>query len=118
MVATIDANGLITGKRVGETTIKVSGNNFSGACTVSISPLYNTFIEPITQFGISKNEVKAKETRTLLSEVETAMLFKGNTEEKYAMYVFENGKLKSSLIVLASSYSSVLGSYIEPVCNI
>jgi len=74
LVATIDANGLITGKRVGKTTIKVSGNNFSGACTVSISPLYNTFIEPITQFGISKNEVKAKETRTLLSEVETAML--------------------------------------------
>ena len=112
LVATIDANGLITGKRVGETTIKVSGNNFTGACTVSISPLYNTFIEPITQFGISKNEVKSKETRTLLTEVETAMLFKGNTEEKYAMYVFENGKLTSSLIVLASSYSSVLGSYI------
>lgn len=112
LIAEIDANGLIKGKRVGETTIKVSGNNFSGACKVTISPLYNTFKEPITSFGISKSEVKAKETRTLLSEVETAMLFKGNTEEKYAMYVFENGKLTSSLIVLSSSYSSVLGSYI------
>ena len=112
LVATIDANGLITGKRVGETTIKVSGNNFSGACTVSISPLYNTFKEPITQFGISKNEVKAKEIRTLLNETQTGLLFKGGTEETYAVYLFENNKYTAGCIMLSSSYSSVLGSYI------
>jgi len=112
LVATIDASGLITGKRVGETTIKVSGNNFSGACTVSITPQYNTFKEPITQFGISKNEVKEKETRTLINETEKGLLFKGGTEETYAAYLFENNKLTSGCIMLSSSYSSVLGIYI------
>ena len=112
LIASIDANGLIKGKRVGETTIKVSGNNFNGVCKVSISPLYNTFKEPITSFGISKSAVKAKETRTLVNEIDGALLFNGGTQEKYVMYVFENDKLTTSTIIISSSYSSVLGSYL------
>lgn len=110
LVAEVDAGGQITGKRVGQTSIKVSGD-FNGTCIVAISPLYFTFVEPITEFGLSKNQIKAKETRTYGSETNDGVLFMGSINEKYVLYLFENDKMTSSGVVLSSTYSSALGSY-------
>lgn len=110
-IATVDESGLITGKRVGETVIKVSGNGFIGECKSTINPLYNTFNEPITSFGIKRSEVKSKETRTIFTETETITIYKGSLREKYVAYFFENGILTHSAVILSSAYSSALGSY-------
>ena len=112
LIASVDDNGLITGERVGETTIKVSGTGFNGECKVAIKPLYNTFVEPITTFGISKSEVKAKETRIIYQESDNLIVYTGNVFERYAVYHFENGKLSSSMIVLSTAYTTELGKYI------
>jgi len=79
LIAIVDNFGLITGRRIGITYIKVSGNNFTDSCKVTVIPLYNIFKEPLTTFGIGKNEVKALEARTLLNESDNQLQYKGST---------------------------------------
>lgn len=110
-IASVSSTGLITGNRVGKTIIRVAYNNYKDSCNVSIMPLYNTFVEPITEFGISKSYLKSKEKRILYTESATIAIYKGSREEKYVSYFFENDKLTSSAAILSSSYSSAIGSY-------
>lgn len=111
LIAAVSTSGLITGKRVGETMIRVSLGTYKDSCKVAVSPLYNTFAEPITSFGLSKAEVKAKEKRTLIAETDAALLYSGSIQEKQVMYTFTDGKLKYSVVILSSAYSSAIGSY-------
>jgi len=111
LIAEVNAEGLITAKRVGEAKITVSGD-FNGVCNVVVLPLYNTFQEPVTQFGITKIEVKAKETRVLYYEDETALIFTGSAQEDFVLYLFESNKLTSDCVVLSSSHTSALGSFL------
>lgn len=111
LIASVSSSGLITGKRVGETFIRASFNDYKDSCKVSVMPIYNTFVEPITEFGISKSEIKSKEKRILYTESATIAIFEGGREEKYVAYFFENNKLTSSAAILSSAYSSALGSY-------
>lgn len=112
LIASVDEKGMITGERVGETSINVSCNGYIDSCIVSIMPKYRTFEEPITSFGISKSEVKAKETRKLYTEGEDIIIYEGSILEEYVSYFFDDGKLTVSAVILDSKYSSVLGGYL------
>lgn len=112
LIASVSSGGLVTGERVGITTINVSCNGYIDSCIVAMVPLYNTFVEPITSFGISKSAVKSKETRTLYGETEDIIIYEGSLLEQYVSYFFEGGKLTSSAVILDSKYSSALGSYL------
>lgn len=95
-VATIDNDGTITGEHVGKTIITATSNNGEDKCAVEVKAKYNTYTEPIFEFGASKSTIKSKESRILDTEKETSLLFK---PEKSAIqgvgYLFKDGKMTS-----------------------
>ena len=98
-VATVDNNGVITGKHVGEATITATANGKSQKVKVTVKAMYNTIPEPITDFSLSKSEVKAKETHTLYKEEDYKLNYTTNaSKSELVMYSFDetSGKLKSS----------------------
>lgn len=93
-VATIDNNGTVTGEHVGKTTIKATGDNGESKCTVEVKAKYNTYADPIFEFGASKSTIKSKEGRTLDVEKEGSLLFKPDKSSIRGVgYLFENGKM-------------------------
>jgi hypothetical protein len=111
LIADVDKKGLITANRVGETTIKVDGEGFAGECKLTVIPRYNMYQEPVTLYGISKEELKAKERRTLLHETNDGLVYAGGTLEDQVMYYFEEGKLVFCCIVLSHSLTNELAKY-------
>lgn len=52
-IATVDANGVVTGVKVGETTLKATtkdGSNITKSCKVTVTPLY------VTSLSLNKNQ--------------------------------------------------------------
>lgn len=105
--ATVDKDGLVKGTKVGKTTIFAQSGKEEAKCEVEITPSFDTFVEPIFEFGTSISDIKRKEKRPLLKEDKDALLFKGNkASEKGVVYLFENGKLNGAAISLGLSYAT------------
>ncbi|HEY5591822.1 MAG TPA: Ig-like domain-containing protein [Paludibacter sp.] len=112
LIAEVNTEGLITAKRVGETKITVSGD-FNGVCAVAVLPLFNIFKEPITTWGLSIDDIKAKESRILKTEIDGALLYTGSINENYVMYMFDsNNKLSSCGVIVSPQYTSALASFL------
>lgn len=95
-VATIDNSGTVTGEHVGKTIITATGDNGESKCTVEVKAKYNTYTEPVLEFGSSKSTIKSKEKRTLLNEDATSLSYKSDKSPvQVVIYLFENGKMKS-----------------------
>lgn len=93
-VATVSDNGIVTGEHVGKAIITATGSNGEAQCQVEVKAQYNTYADPVFEFGASKSTIKSKEGRTLDVEKEESLLFK---PEKSAIqgvgYIFKNGKM-------------------------
>lgn len=112
-VASVDANGLVTGNHVGTTNIIASNGSGTSKCTVEIIPRFNTFEEPVLDFGATKEEVKSKESRTILSETEEGLVYIGeNNALDMVAYLFENGRLRSAGAAVSFAYTSELTSFL------
>lgn len=105
-IATVNGLGVITTKRAGTTVI--SAYNLSQKCTVNVAATYTLYDEPVTNWGISKNELKVlkgapdNETSTALSYL---------CSSSYApleMYMFENNMLVSSVKLVKTTYTDQL----------
>jgi hypothetical protein len=109
-IATVNNNGLVKGKKIGNTSITVHTDDekFSAYCEVEIIPISNLFMIPVVELGQSKAYVKANETRVLLTEIETAIAYQGeNSRIRMIMYIFEDGKLISTYVLLQNSLEVV-----------
>lgn len=114
IIASVDENGLITGNKVGKTTISISfEDRLNENFTVNVISMFNTFDEPIIAFGMTKAQVKAQEKRTLKSETTDGLLYNPNMLEKWVLYGFTNGKLVFSYVILSSSHTTELGRYLD-----
>ena len=105
-VATVDSNGLITAKKVGEAVVSVPSKPLN--CLVKVSANYTLYNEPITNWGISKKEVKNIKG-TPDSETDDALGYSCNSS--YApmeMYMFENNKLNASVVLVKTNYTEQL----------
>lgn len=100
-VGTIDGHGLFTAKKIGTTTITCKSTSFDVVAEVSVTPYSTLCVEPVVDFGTSIASVKSKEKRTIVSEVSGGVLYKGeNSKVRNVMYVFEDGGLKASLLMI------------------
>lgn len=105
-VATVSGLGVITAKRVG--TTEISADNLYKKCSVNVTASYTLYDEPVTNWGIGKNELKRlrgmpdKETSTGLSY---------SCSSPFApleVYMFENNSLVLSVKYVKTAYTEQL----------
>lgn len=103
-VGVISAAGLFSGRKIGKTTIKASGNGTTLTSEVTINPYSNLCREPYTVFGSSKATVKSKETRVVSEEIATGIQYQPeNSNFRGVVYLFEADKLTSTILFLGST---------------
>lgn len=96
-VASVDEDGLVEANHVGRTYIVASSKNGEERCRVTVKAEYNTYTEPLFDFGKSMADIKKKEKRTVALETETSLGFTPKESALEAiMYLFEDGKMTSS----------------------
>ena len=92
--AAVDADGTVTARHVGTTTVTATADSGSAACTVEVQPRYDTFEEPLYElFGQPLYVLKKAETREILEENDTSIFYKG--ERPYiakVQYRFDKGE--------------------------
>lgn len=92
--AAVDADGTVTARHVGTTTVTATADSGSAACTVEVQPRYDTFEEPLYElFGQPLSVLKKAETREILEENDTSIFYKG--ERPYiakVQYRFDKGE--------------------------
>lgn len=104
-VAEVEADGFVVGKHVGETLITaVTKNGEKSDCEVEVLPVYNTYKEPVCDFGASKATIKSKESRKIFSEKTTTLSYRGEkTGVEGVIYLFENNKLIAAAVAVSFS---------------
>lgn len=113
--ATVDGEGVITAVRFGEAKIYSTSNDLS--CNVFVYPSYSLYSDPITQGGISKDELK-EELGTPYSEgliEEGVEIIVYETDNKIApveLYILVNDSLAISGVFVDETYSEKLATHL------
>ncbi|MBR5476200.1 MAG: hypothetical protein IKV17_05215 [Bacteroidaceae bacterium] len=116
--ATVDKEGVITAVRVGEAKIYSTKEDLS--CNVYIYPSYSLYSDPITEGGISKNEVKellgTPYSEKVIGEEEGGEIIVYETNNNIApfeLYMFANDSLIISAVGVNASYSEKLTTHLS-----
>lgn len=105
-MATVSDNGIVTGQHVGTTIITAKSDNGKAECEVVVKAKYNTYLEPVFEFGANKSAIKSKENRVLDVEKEESLLFKPDKSSIQGVgHLFENGKMTSIGVNVKTSSS-------------
>jgi hypothetical protein len=103
-VATVDANGKLSGKKLGMVTLTATSGSLNLKSTVTIIPYSNLCREPYFEDGATVAVTKGRETRLLANETATSLLYTGeNTKLRNAMYLFTDNKMTSASLLLANT---------------
>jgi hypothetical protein len=103
-VATVDANGKLSGKKIGMVTLTATSGSLNLKSTVTIIPYSNLCKEPYFEDGATIATTKGRETRPLANETATNLLYTGeNAKLRNAMYIFANNKMTSGSLLLTTS---------------
>lgn len=95
---------------VGNTTISSGSSNIK----VTVKATHFDFNDPCLQWGASKSSVKNYMSKyNLLDETSTQLGYNGSGKTYMYAYMFENGKLNGSSILVKSSYSSDITTYLK-----
>lgn len=88
-VAKVSSNGIVEGGHVGKTFIVASNGAETVKCAVEVKPKYNTFVEPVLDFGANKADIKAKEKRELVTDNATSLGYKDSKDGVAIIYTFK-----------------------------
>ena len=108
-VATVSNSGEIKANHVGSTHIKVNGNEM---IKVTVTPRYINFDEPVLDFGVSINKVKALEKNNPIKEEKEGLAYDGTGDENGRIYIFKDGKLYLSAMIVQPTKSSFLENFL------
>ncbi|PLK44368.1 Ig-like domain-containing protein [Emticicia sp. TH156] len=93
-VGNINKSGKFEGRKIGITEVTAATQNGSFKAEVEIEPYYNTYSEPVLDFYSSKQSIKAKEKRELVSDDGIMLVYHiGNTKAERLIYFFEKDQL-------------------------
>lgn len=102
---TVDNNGIVKANRVGESIVTVKDNDseLQITCYVTVSPKYNTFIEPPLIFGSNQEGVKKEFDYADYSFVfgnDMVLNYKASTNVSMVLFNFNENKLVSIIVRL------------------
>lgn len=106
------SNGTLTANRVGTAAISSSKGSFN----VTVTPKYNLYEEPLTDWDATPNDVSAYmegENYSIYGENNQGITYYGKDDESYIGYVFTNGKLETSFVLLTYNSVDQLGDFLE-----
>lgn len=86
-------NGKVSAEHVGSTKIYAVYEGSKDSCIVNITSINNNIYVPIIEWGISKEDLKKKETNDFQGEIYNIVSYKVNNESIYIDYYFESNKL-------------------------
>lgn len=115
-IATVASDGKVKGLRVGEVTITATDGSKTVSCNVVVKPTLSTYIEPYVKYACKAADIKAKETRTLLSESVNELLYTGeNSNVKSVSYLMYSttGMLGATVTLKLSVGIDVVKSFLE-----
>jgi hypothetical protein len=104
-VANVTA-GLVTGVRIGQCYIRVASSDgkLKDSTKITIQPKYFLYNEPYVIFGTPESNILAKETRTLLSQTATGLMYQGeNSNVVGVIYLFANNAMTSADVMLLTN---------------
>lgn len=110
-VATINQNGIITAERMGKTRVVLNKHNLY--CDVTVTPGYTFYNEPITKWGISKNELIEKRGMPDAAEDDMLGYITDNEALPIEMYTFEDYRLKSCSLMGDAGYKNSIIKHLE-----
>ena len=113
-IASVDQTGLVKGRHIGSTQVKVSDGKTSAYCDVTISPKYTLVDDPIMNWNVSKSTIESSERHKFLSESGDYLMYDYSVGSRACimMYGFKNNMLKSAMAVLNSSLFVTAGYYL------
>lgn len=102
-VATVSNSGIIAGQHVGKCTVSCAG----GSCQVNVLANINLFQDPITQWGMSKSQVIAKQGYDYQETESGGLAYEtGSSIAPYLGYSFENGGLSMTVLFVKTAYTT------------
>ncbi|MHC1689825.1 MAG: Ig-like domain-containing protein [Bacteroidales bacterium] len=110
-VAKVSATGVVTAQRIGKTNIVVKAEDKVAYFNVEVAPAYNFFIEPITEWGMSRAQLVSKLGTPASSTASGVGYTHSSAIAPISVYLFDSKGLSVSSILINSNYSSQLGSF-------
>lgn len=105
-VASVNSNGIVTAEHVGRTTITAKDGKDEAYCSVSVTPEYYTYNEPILDWGCSKQTIISKKGTPDDNQTDGLVYVQSESKGIIEMYMFENGKLYGCGVALKLSYAN------------
>ncbi|WP_143959489.1 Ig-like domain-containing protein [Litoribacter populi] len=108
-IVEVNNSGLLIGIRAGTTVVSASSMDYTNIpeCLVTVHPTNFLFQEPSVKFNSTKDVIKRNETRTLSSEGENQLVYRGeNDHVRSILYTFDKGSLVTAVVFLRSNFTS------------
>ena len=105
-VASVNNNGVVTAEHVGTTTIIAKDGKSEAYCSVSVTPEYFTYSEPIMDWGCSKQTIISKKGTPDDNQTDGLVYVQSKNKGIIETYLFENGKLYGCGVALKLSYAN------------
>lgn len=105
------SDGVIKGQFVGKTNIGESEHGLS--FTVEVKPEYNLYDAPDMNWGASMASIKNRYGTPYRSDSDALLYESENPNAPYYMYVFENGFLSYSYVIVPLSAASLLVDFLS-----
>lgn len=116
-VATFNKNTMvITGKKIGSTTLTVqsSDGSLSDQCTITISPIIEWYREPMLDYNATKVGVKSYETRQLIEETTNTLIYEDTLPGvSLVTYIFDESIFIGSIVFIELLFGDSLLTYLD-----
>ena len=110
-VATVTNDNNVVGSHVGETFIKVNGKK---RIPVTVMGKFKTYDDPITDWGATQAQVKAKQKQGTLSEKSDneILAYENAGHADLIAYFFKDGKLNAIITLVSTTWTSEFADYL------
>lgn len=88
---------------VGEAVVTATSGDQKATCAVTVTPEYTLFTEPVTEWGYSAAELKAKHGGEATEQEGTILYVQDQENGVMELYQFDNDALASSMLVAAAT---------------
>lgn len=112
--ATITQTGYLTAGRIGETTVSINNAEDQKKFKVIVKPRYTLYPEPDVKFGDPKDSIISQFGTDYIKSARNIGYTNYYNTAPIILFIFdENDLLESYMILVESSYTSILEKYLE-----